>query len=236
MTMQTFGLTQGRINKFKGQILAHAVPLEVLGKTGRQVRFPKNNSDTYVARRWLPYGATATSANTQNRFFQDGNGDRGAAVVQVGAGVGAGLQVDVLLADRRAVGDHGEGVGGDGRSAVDVQSRGDAGGGQPQRVHLADGCAAVGDFGAGEDASGDGEVGADGVSGVDDRVGEAGVACADVGHSDGGDGGEGDQLGFGAGGDHGCIPSVMRSARAMSMPLSVPLSVPLPMPLPSPVR
>jgi hypothetical protein len=53
----------GRINKFKGQILAHAVPLEVLGRTGRQVPFPKNNSDTYVARRWLPYGATATSAS-----------------------------------------------------------------------------------------------------------------------------------------------------------------------------
>ena len=82
MAVQTFSLTPGRINKFKGQILAHAVPVEVLGRTGRQVPFPKNNSDTYVARRWLPYGATATSANTQNQFFQDGNGDRGNAVVQ----------------------------------------------------------------------------------------------------------------------------------------------------------
>ena len=44
MTMQTFALTTGRLNKYKGQILKHAVPLEVLGKTGRQVQFPKNNS------------------------------------------------------------------------------------------------------------------------------------------------------------------------------------------------
>ena len=50
MTMQTFGLTIGRINKYKGEILKHAVPMEVLGKMGRQVRFPKNQSDTYVAR------------------------------------------------------------------------------------------------------------------------------------------------------------------------------------------
>lgn len=82
MTMQTFALTPGRINKYKGQILKHAVPLEVLGKMGRQVQFPKNESDTYVARRWLPYGATATNANTQNQFFQNGTGDRGNAIVQ----------------------------------------------------------------------------------------------------------------------------------------------------------
>lgn len=82
MPMQTFALTSGRINKFKGQILAHAVPLEVLGRTGRQIPMPKNNSDTYVARRWLPYGATATDANTINRFFQNGTGDRGQVIVQ----------------------------------------------------------------------------------------------------------------------------------------------------------
>lgn len=82
MPMQTFTLTPGRINKYKGQILRHAVPKECLGKTGRQVPMPKNQSDTYVARRWLPYGATSTNANTINRFFSDGNGDRGAAIVQ----------------------------------------------------------------------------------------------------------------------------------------------------------
>lgn len=82
MSMQTFALTPGRINKYKGQILAHAVPMEILSRGGRQVQMPKNNSDTYVARRWLPYGATATDANTINRFFQNGTGDRGNAMVQ----------------------------------------------------------------------------------------------------------------------------------------------------------
>jgi len=81
MAIQSFAMTPGRINKFKGQILKHAVPKEVLGRTGRQVKFPKNSSDTYVARRWLPYGATATNANTQNQFFQNGTGDRGNAMV-----------------------------------------------------------------------------------------------------------------------------------------------------------
>ncbi len=78
MAMQNFSLTPGRINKFKGEILAHAVPLEVLGKTGRQIPMPRNNSDTYVARRWLPYGSTA--ANNGDQFFGNATGDRGAAI------------------------------------------------------------------------------------------------------------------------------------------------------------
>src|SRR3972149_3272680 len=82
MTSQTFALTPGRMNKYKGQILSHAVPMEVHGKAGPQVRFPKNNSDTYVARRWLPHGAIATDGNTQNRFFQNGTGNRDVAIVQ----------------------------------------------------------------------------------------------------------------------------------------------------------
>jgi N4-gp56 family major capsid protein len=82
MGIQTFSLDPARIGKFKGQILKHAVPFEVLGRAGRQVQMPKNNSDTYVARRWLPYGATATTASSQNQFFQNADGDRGQAMVQ----------------------------------------------------------------------------------------------------------------------------------------------------------
>ena len=82
MTMQSFGLTAARLNKFKGEILAHAVPMEVLSKGGRQVKMPKNSSDTYVARRFLPYGGTLADQNTINRFFQNGTGDRGNTVVQ----------------------------------------------------------------------------------------------------------------------------------------------------------
>lgn len=80
MPMQTFALTPGRINKFKGQILKHAVPVEVLAKGGRQVKFPKNNSDTYVARRWVPYGATTTNPN---QFFATADGDRAQTMVNV---------------------------------------------------------------------------------------------------------------------------------------------------------
>jgi N4-gp56 family major capsid protein len=43
---------------------------------------PRNQSDTYVARRFMPYGATATDANTQNRFIQNATGDRGNVIVQ----------------------------------------------------------------------------------------------------------------------------------------------------------
>ena len=79
MTMQTFALTAGRINKFKGEILSHAKPYEVLSKAGRQVQMPTNQSDTYVARKFLPYGASASSPNI---FFANGSGDRGNAIVQ----------------------------------------------------------------------------------------------------------------------------------------------------------
>lgn len=82
MAMQTYNLTPGRINKLKGEILKHAVPMEVLTRNGRQVKLPKNSGDTYVARRWLPFGASANDANTINRFFANAPGDRAAAYVQ----------------------------------------------------------------------------------------------------------------------------------------------------------
>lgn len=78
MTMQAFALTPGRINKFKGAILKHAKPYECLVNVGRNVEMPKNMSDTYVARRFLPYGATSTNPN---QFFANGTGDRGNALV-----------------------------------------------------------------------------------------------------------------------------------------------------------
>jgi hypothetical protein len=36
------------------------------------VKFPKNSSDTYVARRYLPYGASSTNSSTMNQFFANG--------------------------------------------------------------------------------------------------------------------------------------------------------------------
>jgi N4-gp56 family major capsid protein len=57
----------GRINKLKGEILAHAVHAEVLGMTGMQRAIPKNSGRTVIYRRYLPYGAANTNFNTRNR-------------------------------------------------------------------------------------------------------------------------------------------------------------------------
>lgn len=58
MAIQTYSTQAARIGKLKGEILAHAMPMEVLGITGVQKQMPKNNSDTVVFRRYLPYGGT----------------------------------------------------------------------------------------------------------------------------------------------------------------------------------
>lgn len=82
MAAQTFALVTGRINAMKGEILAHATPRECLQRVGRQILMPKNMSDTYIARRFLPYGGTSTNANTINRFFADGTGNRANTTAQ----------------------------------------------------------------------------------------------------------------------------------------------------------
>jgi N4-gp56 family major capsid protein len=77
MAIQGYNTSPARINKFKGEILKHAVALEVLAKQGRQISLPKNQSETYVARRYVPYNATAGNPNI---FFQNVSGDRGTAM------------------------------------------------------------------------------------------------------------------------------------------------------------
>jgi len=58
MAIQEYATSAARIGKLKGEILAHAIPVEVLGITGTQKKMPKNSSDTVVYRRWLPFGGT----------------------------------------------------------------------------------------------------------------------------------------------------------------------------------
>lgn len=58
MAIQNYSTATARVGKLKGEILAHAMPVEVLGITGVQKQHPKNQSDTVVFRRWLPYGGT----------------------------------------------------------------------------------------------------------------------------------------------------------------------------------
>lgn len=60
-----------RIGKLKGEILAHSIPVEVLGITGLQKGTPKNNGKTVSMRRYRPYGALATNENTKNRPIVD---------------------------------------------------------------------------------------------------------------------------------------------------------------------
>lgn len=67
MAIQSYTTQAGRINKFKGEIIGHAVYNEVLGITGQLKKMPKNNGDTVVYASYLPYGATTSDANTQNR-------------------------------------------------------------------------------------------------------------------------------------------------------------------------
>lgn len=68
MATQSYSTATPRIAKVKGEILAHAVPKEVLGITGKQHRIGKNQSDTVIFRRWLPYGGATTNATTINTW------------------------------------------------------------------------------------------------------------------------------------------------------------------------
>ena len=70
-----------RIGKLKGEILKHAVPVEVLGLTGQQKQMPKNVGATVVFRRWLPYDATTdtTDGAAGNRIITGTNVDTYAA-------------------------------------------------------------------------------------------------------------------------------------------------------------
>lgn len=66
--IQTYSTAAGRINIVKGKTLAHAVPKEVLALGCTMEKFPENMGDNVIYRRWLPYGATTTDANTPNRW------------------------------------------------------------------------------------------------------------------------------------------------------------------------
>ena len=67
--MPTHGYTTaaGRINEIKGEILAHAIPIEVLALGCTMKKMPTNEGDNITYRRWLPFGATAATIHTQNR-------------------------------------------------------------------------------------------------------------------------------------------------------------------------
>lgn len=65
--MQAYSTQAGRINEVKGEMLAHAVPVEVLAMGCKMKPMPTKQGDNITYRRALPKGATNTNANTQNR-------------------------------------------------------------------------------------------------------------------------------------------------------------------------
>jgi len=63
MAQQLMATQAARIGKWKGEILARAIPTEVLAMAGVTKQIPKNVSDTVVYRRWVPYNAGAGLPN-----------------------------------------------------------------------------------------------------------------------------------------------------------------------------
>jgi len=71
--MYSYDTNDPRIGALRGDILKHSVPREVLGITGKQHRFGKNQSETIIFRRWLPFGGATTSATTINQWVVTAN-------------------------------------------------------------------------------------------------------------------------------------------------------------------
>jgi N4-gp56 family major capsid protein len=67
MPIQTQNTNAQRIGRAKGEMLAHAMQVEVAAKFADPIPMEKNKSDTLVMRRYLPFGATTASINAQNR-------------------------------------------------------------------------------------------------------------------------------------------------------------------------
>ena len=67
MGTHAYSTVAGRINEVKGEILAHALPVEVLALGCKMKPMPKKQGDNITYRRFLPFGATSTDVNTQNR-------------------------------------------------------------------------------------------------------------------------------------------------------------------------
>lgn len=64
----TYYSPAARIGKVKGEILAHAQPVEVLAIGAANKAMPKKSGNTIVFRRWLPYGGSTSSAATINQW------------------------------------------------------------------------------------------------------------------------------------------------------------------------
>lgn len=66
MAMQQYTTQSQRVGVLKGEIIKHAIPVEVLGITGVQKDMAKNVGAVVKFRRWLPYGGTDNKWITVN--------------------------------------------------------------------------------------------------------------------------------------------------------------------------
>ncbi len=68
MATQQYGTVDPRIGAFKGEVLAHAMFQEVLGRVGVSMKktIPQRSSETIIFRRMLPKGGTTANPNTIN--------------------------------------------------------------------------------------------------------------------------------------------------------------------------
>lgn len=63
MPGQLYATQTPRIGKVKGEILARAIPLEILQLAAFNKELPRNSSTTIIFRRWVPYNAAVANPN-----------------------------------------------------------------------------------------------------------------------------------------------------------------------------
>ena len=71
--MQRYATQDPRIAKVAGEILKHSVPKEVLSIVGNNHDLEKNESDTVIYRRWLPFGGSVGTPASINEWDVDPN-------------------------------------------------------------------------------------------------------------------------------------------------------------------
>ena len=71
MATHLLNLPAQRVGQIKGEMMAHAAPHEVLSIGMDPKKMPRNGGKEIIYRRYLPYGATTTNANSLNRWTVD---------------------------------------------------------------------------------------------------------------------------------------------------------------------
>ena len=81
---QLYDTAEARIDKVAGELLAHAIPMIVLGSTGKQHQMRQNMSKTVIFRRFLPFGGATTNSTTINQWGGSTGIDENAHLISEG--------------------------------------------------------------------------------------------------------------------------------------------------------